>query len=230
MSLQWIVVLVHDATCRGEVPVRAVVTQSNTGQHMRREKYLVFIFPDAANEFPKGTGEMFKLKRQTMNCLLMNADYGEFGFLIYMSEPRISLLTRISTAWLKWFYFIFVMYARKKFSLNNALSVSFVVFAVPRDRDSEAGPLSVQQTARDLQQLGERLSAAAEAPPLLRDIHPRHQEHAQEDGRQARLHPGLQHALQPWGKKRSDGKQMHMPNTVSILGELGSFLLCKWKL
>lgn len=127
----------------------------------------------------------------------MNADYGEFGFLIHVSEPRISLLTPISTAWLKWFCFIFVMYVRKKFSLNNALSLSFVVFAVPRDRDSEAGPLSVQQTARDLQQLGERLSAAAEAPPLLRDIHPRHQEHAQEDGRQARLHPRLQHALQP---------------------------------
>lgn len=34
----------------------------------------------------------------------------------YASEPRISLLTSISTAWLKWFCFIFVMYARKKIS------------------------------------------------------------------------------------------------------------------
>lgn len=57
MSLQWVVVSVHDATRRGNVPVRAAVAQSDTGQHMRGDKYLVFIFPDAATEFPKGTGE-----------------------------------------------------------------------------------------------------------------------------------------------------------------------------
>lgn len=57
MSLQWVVVLVHDATRRGNVPVRAAVTQSDIGQHILGKKYLVFIFPDAANEFPKGTGE-----------------------------------------------------------------------------------------------------------------------------------------------------------------------------
>jgi len=30
--------------------------QSYTGDQMLRETYLLFIFPDAANEFPKGTG------------------------------------------------------------------------------------------------------------------------------------------------------------------------------
>lgn len=82
------------------------------------------------------------------------------------------------------------MHAREKNSALITLSrLLFVVCAFPRDRDGEVGPFGLQQTARDLQQLGERFPPAAQAPPLLRDLHPRHQEHAQEDGGQARLHP-----------------------------------------
>lgn len=123
-----------------------------------------------------------------MSCLLMNADYGEFGFLFSCIRAQnfpadINCLAKMV---------LFHLYNACKGENSDFITLSrlsFVVCAFPRDRDGEVGPFSLQQTARDLQQLGERFPSAAQAPPLLRDLHPRHQEHTQEDGGQARLHP-----------------------------------------
>lgn len=57
------VVFICDAICQDKVPLRAAVAQlhrpvqSDTGDQMLREMFLLFIFSDAANEFPKGTRE-----------------------------------------------------------------------------------------------------------------------------------------------------------------------------
>lgn len=56
--------------------------------------------------------------------------------------------------------------------------------------------------------------AALPPPPtaVLRNFHPRHQEHEAQDGRQARHHPRLQHTLQ-----RSGRYNLHTPRITRPL-------------
>lgn len=68
-----------------------------------------------------------------------------------------------------------------------------------RDRSGQAGAAGVQRALWDVLLVDE--GAALPPPPaaLLRDVHPRHQEHEAQDGGQTRHHPRLQHALQRSG-------------------------------
>lgn len=149
MSLQWIAVFVCDALCHDEVPVEppwhSWTTLCRATQGIKccatHTCFSFFLMLQMSSPKAGGNVEVKKTNKQWAAywwMLIMVTLASSF----YASEPRISLLTSISTPWLKWFCFIFVMYARKKFSLNNTLSLSFVVFAFPRDWDGEVSPLS----------------------------------------------------------------------------------------
>lgn len=114
---------------------------------------------------------------------------------ISLEKEEFLLLRRSLT---KATYFCFLLGRQVKSSFTRLFIRDFCFFH--RDWDSEIGPFCLQQTTRDLLQLGERLPSPQETPALLWDINPCHQKHAQENGGQTCLHPWLQHALQPRGK------------------------------
>lgn len=95
----------------------------------------------------------------------MNADYGKFGFFSCIRAQNfpadINCLAKMVL------FHLYNVCKGENSALITLSRLSFVVCAFLRDRDGEVGPFSLQQTARDLQQLGERFPPAAQAPPLL---------------------------------------------------------------
>lgn len=69
-----------------------------------------------------------------MSCLVMYADYGEFGFLFlciraqnFPADIHFNCLAKMVL------FHLCNVCKKKNFSLNNTLSLSFLVFAFPRD-------------------------------------------------------------------------------------------------